>query len=209
LTVDFSPFEQDAGCTEAYPGALSCAEGHPISAMCDTIERPSDLLGGLDPSYPIARCSYQLMREGVDNPFEDVEFIYYTGGLLPIGIRYVIVRDGEYALLATEADLAATFAPIESPEEALSYVLAARNLDAYYGLEYDSSLEYFVDRIEDTYVTETDDGYQVHLFFYQLFGCGPHNTYAVDVAVSTDGAITELGQQELFKNPDEDLLCVD
>jgi hypothetical protein len=88
-------------------------------------------------------------------------------------------------------------------------VLAVRNLSAYYGLEYLSGYEYEVDTIEDTYVTPEANGYLVHLFYDQVFGCGPHWTSAIDVRVSIEGNVEELSSTAIFRDPNLDELCVD
>lgn len=180
---------------------------------CDEIQAPSSLIGGLDPSYPIAICALRYIPgEGTEELAAEIEsgqFFYYTGGLFGSYVRYLISQNGEFVLLKTEEDLRTLFAPIESPDEALSYVLAVRNLSAYYGLQYDPAYEYEVDTIEDTYVTPDADGYLVHLFHDQTFGCGPHWTSTVDVHVSVEGNIEERSGRQSFRNPDLDELCVD
>src|SRR4026208_2125954 len=124
---------------------------------CNEIQAPSNLIGGLEPSYPIAICTLQYIpgegTEELEAVIESGQFIYYTGGLFGTYIRYIIYQNGEFVLLKTEEDLRKLFAPIESPAESLSYVLAVKNLSAYYGLKYDPAYKYEVDTMEDTYVT--------------------------------------------------------
>jgi hypothetical protein len=183
---------------------------------CDEIQVPSNLLGGLHPSYPIAICAIRNdFGEGSEELKAEIDgqqFLYYTGGLFGTYIRYIIQQNGEFILLKTIEDFRQVFAPIESPEEALSYVLAVRNLMAYYGLQYESAYEYEVDRIEDTYVAPEDGGaggYLVHLFYDQVFGCGPHWTSEVDVRVSVDGHVEEVASRPIFRDPNMDELCID
>ena len=180
---------------------------------CNEIQAPSNFIGGLEPSHPIAICAIQyLPGEGTEElaaEIENEQFFYYTGGLFGSYIRYIVFQDSEFVLLKTEDDLRKLFAPIESPEEALSYVLAAKNLSAYYGLQYDPAYEYEVDTIEDTYITADTDGYLVHVFRDQPFGCGPHWESEVDVHISFDGNIEVRSSQPIFRNPDLDELCVD
>ena len=180
---------------------------------CDEIQAPSNLLGGLDPSYPIAICANQYIpgegTEELEAQIESGQFFYYTGGLFGSYVRYIVYQNGEFVLLNTEEDLRKLFAPIESPDEALSYVLAVKRLSAAYGLAYDPAYKYEVDIIEDTYVTPESDGHLVHLFFDQVFGCGPHWTSDVDVYVSADGIIEQRNSRQLFRDPTIDDLCVD
>ena len=180
---------------------------------CHDIQAPSSLIGGLDPAYPIAICAIELMSgeasEELAAEIESGQFFYYSGGLLGSYIRYIIYQNGEFVLLKTEEDFRRVFAPIESPEEALSYVLAVKNLSAAYGLQYDPAYAYEVEMIEDTYVTPDTDGYLVHLFHEQTFGCGPHWTSEVDVHVSFDGSIQEQSFRQLFRDPNLDKVCFD
>jgi hypothetical protein len=137
------------------------------------------------------------------------QFLYYTGGLFGSYIRYVIHQNGEFVLLKTEQEFRRLFAPIESPDEALSYVLAIRNLSASYGSQYNPAYEYEVDTIEDTYVTSDSDGYLVHLFHDQAFGCGPHWISEVDVHVSVEGKVEEVASKPIFRDPNLDDVCID
>lgn len=180
---------------------------------CQDIQAPSSLIGGLEPSYPIAICAIQYIpgeaTEELEAIIDSGQFFYYTGGLFGSYVRYIVYQNGEFVLLKTEEDLRKLFAPIESADESLSYVLAAKNLSAYYGLQYDSAYEYEVDTIEDTSVTPDTDGYLVHLFHDQTFGCGPHWVSEVTVHVSIEGDIDERSSRPIFRNPDLDELCVD
>jgi hypothetical protein len=185
----------------------------PVDFGCTEIQAPSSLVGGLTPSYPIAVCSIQYPSgEGTEELTTEIEsgqYFYYTGGLFGTFVRYIVYQNGEFVLLKTEDEFRKVFAPIESPQEALSYVVAVKNLSASYGIQYFPDLVYEVDTIEDTYVLPDADGYLVHLFYDQVFGCGPHWTSEVDVHVSLDGSIEERGGRALFRDPNLDELCVD
>ena len=180
---------------------------------CHDIQAPSSFIGALDPAYPIAICAIQLMpgetNEELAAEIESGQFFYYSGGLFGSYVRYIIYQNGEYVLLKAEEDFRKVFAPIESPDEALSYVLAVKNLSAYYGLQYDPAYEYEVDTIEDTYVTPDADGYLIHLFYDQVFGCGPHWTSEVDIHVSVEGNIEERSGRQIFRDPNTDEVCFD
>jgi hypothetical protein len=157
--VDFTSFET-AGCPPDEHERWYCEEDSPLAALgCDRIRKPSELVGGLEPSLPIAVCLIEPLgnRDGpesadVRTPAEG-EYFYRTGGLYPIYVRYVLFRDGQFHFVKNEREFREVFAPIESPDEALSYALAVRNLSAYYDLEYDPTYEYFV-RLEASEHTE-------------------------------------------------------
>ncbi len=213
LSVDFSPF-LDVGCPPNDYGALICEKDSPLVALgCDRIAGPYDLLGGLTPAYPIASCFFETYAHWDDDEtlfrYEDEGHVYTYGGLNPTYIRYLIVVDDEMRLIRTQADLQATFAPIESANEALSYALAWDDVSPYYGLEYDRELRYLVDVIEDTHVEEMNEGYLVHLYYYAFYGCGPHTTSSMDMLVTYQGDVEVVQVEGVFEDPEEDHLCVD
>ncbi|MBI3162677.1 MAG: hypothetical protein HYZ23_09210 [Chloroflexi bacterium] len=176
---------------------------------CDEIQSPSALLGGLDPSHPIAICIINFNPDQAQPEIEAGQFIYATGGLFTTYLRYVILRDGQQVVIKTADEFRNIYAPIESPEEALSYALALRNLGAYYNLQKDPAYKYEVNEIEDTHVVSEADGYRLNLYSYQFFGCGPHWTSVVELKVAFDGIITEVSGTPVFRDPNMDGLCVD
>ena len=213
LSVSFSKF-QEVACPFDENGNLNCGSGHPLSALdCDDIFEPPSLFGGLDPSYPIAICQidaiYGNSSDETKAEIDAGEYFYYEGGLSGKYIRYVIFRNDEFILLKSEKEFRDAYAPIESPEEALSYVLAVTNLSASYGIVLDPASKYVVDTIEDTFVTTTSDGYDLLLYSYAAFGCGPHWTSAVLVHVSREGIIQELSRTNVFRDPNLDDVCFD
>ncbi len=213
LSLSFNKFLEVA-CPLDGNGYLNCGEGHPLDALdCDEIFEPSSLLGGLDPSYPIAICQIDVIygnsSDETKTEIDAGEYFYYAGGLSGKYIRYVIFRNDEFHLLKSEKDFRDVFAPIESPEEALSYALAVTNLTAAYGMVVYSEYEYEVDIIEDTFVTATADGYELLLYAYAAYGCGPHWTSAVMVKVSKEGIIQELSRTNVFRDPNLDDVCFD
>jgi hypothetical protein len=209
LSVSIDAFE-DVGCVPKADGVYNCTNDSPLLALgCNQIEAPSNLLGGLDPSYPLAIC-YGIEPEA--DPLARPETRLLRGGGFSMGyyLRYVILLNGEAQILQSEEGFLSVYAPIESPEEALSYVLAVKELDAYYGLQYNLDNRYEVDTIEDTHVTyDESDGYQVHLYYYEFFDCGPHWTYEVVVSVTINGFIQELSRTPVFRDPTEDGTCID
>lgn len=199
----------DVGC----PAGVCSAESPMAALGCDEIEVPSSLLGGLEPSYPIALCMINPMSEEMhpdtQAELDNGQFIYITGGLFGVYIRYVIHKDGKFVLLKTEEEFRKTYAPIDTPEEALSYTLALTNLSAYYGLTHDPAYKYEVNTIEDTFVVSETDGYRLHLYTYQEGGCGPHWISAGDVHLTNEGIIQEINWEPLFRDPEIDDLCID
>ena len=196
----------DSSCQEQY-GRWVCAPQSALGQIgCEQIRPPGDVLGGLQPAYPIRAC---LVLRDASQRLAEGEFVYRDGCLMGEYIRYVILADGQFRLLKSLADLQQAYAPIETEAEALSYALAASGLGVRYGITAQRDLRYFVDQLEDTYVETLPQGYQVHLFDYKLCGCGPHPTYAVEVLVTSDGQVQELSREKIYEDPAEDKLCVD
>jgi hypothetical protein len=114
------------------------------------------------------------------------------------------------------------FAPIESPEEALSYAVAATGYrtkfepEEYDDMAWAADLgeaviyEYFTDELEDTHVVETGDGYVVYLFEFSPISCSPYPVWSVPVEVRTDGTVTELDDIRVKLYQDSNLwICID
>ena len=214
-TVHFAAFE-NVGCPADQHGQRICEPDSPMAALgCDRIREPTSLLGALEPAYPVPLCLIDPWRQA-QGPTEEQQsimdegtYVYATGCLAPTFVRYIVLRDGQFRLLATEEELRATFAPIASPDEALSYTLALTGRSARYGQEYNRNLDYSAEMIEDTHVTASGDGYTTHLFRYQLCGCGPHPTIAESYRITRDGDVDRLSATAVFRDPEEDDLCVD
>jgi hypothetical protein len=214
LLVDTQVFSQ-AGCIFDEHGRADCSASAELSALgCTSFDRTSDYLGGLSPALPMLKCIVEPWNtpEGEsqgDFELEDGAYFYRRGCMLPSYVRYVAYREGSFTLVETEDQFRALFAPVESPEEALSFALALTGYSAYYGLAQEAGLEYFVRSLEDTHVEQTEDGYAVFLYHYQFCGCGPHNTYAIEVDVDRQGFLETKEPSAVFRNPQEDNLCVD
>jgi hypothetical protein len=216
FNVDFTAFE-DVGCPPkgeyGEHNNRRCEADSPLLALgCDAI-RKNNVLGELEPAYPIAECilspvyAEEPLAE-IDRILEEGQFLFSRGASMPHFIRYVIFRDDQFEIVATRDEFKSTFTPITTPEEALSYALVLeQRLSVRYNLEYEPKYKYFVDEIEDTYVKEIAGGYLVHLFSYNELGCGPHHTVAVDIEVTTQGEITEVNREAVFKDPAKDDLC--
>jgi hypothetical protein len=215
LHIDFEIFE-DVGCPPNEYGYRICNPESALAALdCDEIREPSDLLGALEPSYPIALCLVEPYRNteepGLANSrvIAEGKYFFNIGGVIPTYVRYVIFREGQFHLIKTEEELQSIFTPIQTPNEALSYALAVRNLSAYYDLEPNPGYQYFVDTIEDTYVEKEEDGFSAHLYYYEVFGCGPHLTCTVNLHITPEGGVQEIGKEAVWKDPNKDGLCVD
>jgi hypothetical protein len=213
LKVDFSPFE-NAGCPLSEDGYYRrCGKDGTLYALgCDKLKAAPDLMGGLNPTYPIAMCLYvPLYRPQVADPFNtpESEYFFNIGGPMPELVHYVIFKDGNFQLIKNPDEFRAVFAPVDSADEAMSFTLALKNVYAQYDQKFNIKYRYTVETLEDTHVDKTNDGYIVHAFDYQFFGCGPHYYYAVDVIVTPDGKVQENSRTKIYRDPKFDGLCQD
>lgn len=201
IKVDHSYFEK-LGCfnnTTCLPENLRNLE-HPI----DYISRPIDLLGGLEPSLPLAVANTNgFIAE------DELPSVYVNSCLIQQYVRYLVLVNDEIRLIDSQEKLADLYAPIESENEALSYAIAATGLSAVYDLPEKTNMKWYTDKVEETYVTESGGGYLVHLFDTFLCGCGPHVVRSVDLIVSTDGSITFSDAVDAYSDPEMDGLCID
>ncbi len=212
LKVDFSPFE-DAGCPANEYDTRVCEPGSSLYELgCDRIWAAPDLMGGLAPAYPLAVCAYMPyyrpeVADWTNIPQSD--YFFNVGGPMPELIRYVIFKDGGFQLIKNPDEFRAVFAPVDSPEEALGFALALADVYARYDMQFNIRYRYEVKSLEDTFVETTGDGYIVHVFDYQFFGCGPHYYYAVELMVTPDGRVQENSRIKIYRDPALDGLCQD
>jgi hypothetical protein len=185
-----------AGCPlkKYYSGRYSgtCSSDSPLLKMgCEEIE-VRDLFGGLP--YPVVTCeNYGSEPLGTNYKEAGCYLSSHTETLLTF-------RNDTYQFIGTE-EIRAMSVPIESPDEALSYVLATTDYYALYDIKPDSYSYYLVDEIEETFVQETQNGYLLHLFSdLDPCGCGDHYTDAVGILVSKDGVIKQIDSYHFYKS---------
>lgn len=198
FSIDTPSFES-LGCPpSASPGGFNeCSDNSTLRTIgCFGVFTPDSLLGGLNPTYPLIECA-----------LDDNNYLYTSGCLANFNIGLVAYIDGDYKLIDSESKLRNTYAPIESDEEALSYALAGTGLLAYYNLNISDEYEYYVDKLEDTFVTKDGEDFLVHLYDYRLCGCGQHETYSVDVRVTHTGYIEQIRKELVYRDTSQ--MCID
>lgn len=165
---------------------------------CDSISSPNPLWGGLEPSYPIARCA--ILHWSLRN-ITNREFFYASdGGMLRPSYRYVVYKEGGLQEIHTIAELQALYAPITSANEALSYAMVATGLEADFRDKLEEDLEryhFYVLKLENTYVKPTNDGYQV-LLYHSSWPCEMATTTTEVVTVMKDGRIVRGTAQTAY-----------
>ncbi|PLX06950.1 MAG: hypothetical protein C0596_12480 [Marinilabiliales bacterium] len=159
--------------------------------------------GGLSPMYKMASVYQQI-----DYDYEG-DCLNFSGGMMPLCVNILIFKGGEYNIIDSKDELRETFAPIESEEEALSYVCAYTNTYPMY--EFDLPFRYrrYVWKLYKSHAKKVEGGYEVLTYDYQTFGCGPHNHYSIVSFVDFNGNVSLLKQKKVYADPLEDGLCVD
>ena len=198
LQVDFSPFE-NFGCKFFSSDRYRCEEGSLLYNLGCTYVEEMPSLGGLTPKYPIAACILQINEPSGVADIPD-SCLYYDGGLMTFCYRYVIYKDDNYQFVSGAEEFRKLYAPIDSPNAALSFVLANYHYEAYYGQTKNNSYIYFVDTVEDTFVENVADGYIVHVFI-SYSTCDALETKSVQVKVTQDGYLTELNKTLVYRDP--------
>jgi len=206
LTVDDKVFDT-TGCTLNKYGWYDCEAYSTLfkASQCERFQI-EPLLGGLYPSFPIAFCDYYYDDYSLTGTND--ECIFNTGGFIQDCRRLIVFKDGKYQIIQDAQTFRSLFAPVTSPEEALGFALALKNVSAYYGQTIRPDYEYEPGILEDTYVEPIQDGYIVHAFNYQVFSCPPHYTYAVSIKVSKNGEVEEISRYPIFYDPTKNM-CVD
>ena len=158
-------------------------------------------------ALPPEKRDHLLKSEGCNGPY-----CYWT--------RYVVKTGTGLQSLDTQADFKARYAPVESPEEALSFVLATTArvhvltqqslshatapVTLVLGCAIPRTTRYQaqVTQIEGTTTKAIGDRYEVqHLIFDAYCNGSSSDTtaYAVDYEVSNAGELKELTRKPLYK----------
>ncbi|HEY9843047.1 MAG TPA: hypothetical protein V6D23_21445, partial [Candidatus Obscuribacterales bacterium] len=130
-------------------------------------------LGSLVPGLPMA--------DGLKAQCSPDEGVVMHGGLLGSCSQYLVQESSdEYRLLKDGRSFQAYFAPIESAAEAASYAIA-RSGSAWKSSfpELKESFRYYTRLMRRSRVEESAEGFEVLLYGFQQFGCGPHPSYAI------------------------------
>ncbi len=194
----------DAGCSFD-DGYADCSRaGLDKRFGCSSMRNASNDLGGLSPKLPIIECLIRAddFASGTDKGIVSV------GCMITFYRSYIIEQDGRFKSISTKEEFRSQFAPVETPEEALSFAVALTDSFS----KYDTSIPegYFpvVKHIEPTYVEDEKNGtYKVHLFTEEYCGCGTHPLYAVDYLVARDGNVTEIDRKMIFNSTE--IVCMD
>jgi hypothetical protein len=193
----------DAGCfVDGYN--LDCSNlGLDQQFGCIWISSAPAALGNLSPMLSLVEC---LVRSE-DNSFNSSEGIVSEGCMMPMYRRFIAMQDGEIKPIRTKQEFQSMFAPVETKDEALSFAIALTSSSPKYDASAPEGYFPVASPIEPTYVEEDDGGFRVHLFDYEVCGCGSHPYYAIDYYVTRAGNVTELSRQKVYDS--NSTICMD
>jgi hypothetical protein len=189
-------------------------EGLKTQFKLDSVQEPAESLGGLQPPPVLAEATMKFCGTGMG--------LASLGGIQNSCKVLLLEKEGSTTLLDTPAKFKLAFAPVESAEEALSFVTALT--DAFPLYEFDKraagrspqgsinlmpEFRYFSSSFVPTTVKKEGSDYLVQVFKYKLFGCGPHPYSAVTYRVTPAGEMSETSNTKLVEDPSFDALCRD
>lgn len=206
LQADWKPF-QDAGCKTDPQGQLRCPPNvAPFNRLgCYDISQASPQLAGLTAGKGVMLCTLEPQPGTQVAPDT---YLYSQGCLAATYVRLVVFQNGQFQVIKNLTELKKAFTPLDTPQKALSFSLAATGFQALYGLK-DENERYLAAQIEDTYVKQTSDGFDVQLFSFGACGCGPHAMHLRLVHVSPGGDLDIDDPRPVWEDPTMDGLCVD
>jgi hypothetical protein len=212
--VDLSPFLNVCSNETTFYGShyINCSDIRleDNNTFSGIIGPTSEYFSWLTPEVSIARYSPEYDRSDYKQ-WEEIrkDCISIGGCMMRVCNRYIIHNDNRFKLINNKEEFINFFAPVESPEEALSFATALTKSHPLYGMSINQSYRIFVSEIEESYSIKTDEGFRVHLFYYDVCGCGPHTHYYVDYLVTENGSVEEIERQKIYEDPKLDNVCID
>lgn len=199
-------FFMDIGCSLENGGSITCPNPSALtSSGCSTFHIPSSYLGGLNSAYPMIECW------GWD-PSGETDSVHVDTCPSHPFYQYAISLGGYLTFLKNTNDFKTMFAPVETPEEAISFAIALTGDYPLFDLTISPEVVLSVDRgdLELTSAKETDGGYKVLLFSDKGCGCYYNSLLtANEYLVTPGGEVTLTDSYEVYHGADETLICVD
>jgi len=170
------------------------------SFKVETVSRVPDYYGGLKPKFEMAEVSTHQIK-GNDclnrlNLNEINEMCEYC-------IDLVIKKNGKYILVKSDDDLKELFAPINSEEEAISYVSIITGTYPMYDFKQVEDMQFLVGNFNRTYASRKKDGFETVTFDYDIFCCPPHKYNLTRCLVDFEGNVKVLERYAVGIDPND------
>lgn len=118
-------------------------------------------------------------------------------------VKYLVFSGDRVVELKNESAFERFFAPVNSSEEALAFVLGVHpHTSARDVVEVPQGYTLLVskDELKPTTVVKNEDGFEINVFFTDFITCGaPIPTYEETYTVTNEGNVTIISQKKLFK----------
>jgi hypothetical protein len=204
------------GCSLPEPqaswGLVQCpAHGATSRFGCAELRVPPSALAGL--GAPVVFCERDTAGPpcgGDRNLAPWGRAVQRAGCMCPVERRLLALVDGALVELADAEAVRRQFAPVDSREKALAFVVALEDRDALYDTPRWLTDGYgLVPSIEATTVVPKGDGFLVRVFGGEGggCGCGTHPWFALEYEVDRAGSVREVARQKVIEHEHE--VCVD
>ncbi|HUJ58478.1 MAG TPA: PDZ domain-containing protein [Kofleriaceae bacterium] len=186
--ADWTAF-RDAGCNQwgncsqaAFARRFGCATADVATG-----------LGGLRPVTAMAHCYRPAGGSTLHG-------LYSVGGIRPFDVVLIASVGDRFEPITTRAEFVRAFAPVETPGEAMAFVLALTP-----GVTADDLAipPYAIasKRIESPFAERTPGGFHVHLFALPGLGCGQKSIATADYFVASNGDIHQTATEDIYADP--------
>jgi len=126
---------------------------------------------------------------------------------LSVFTRFLVLTKSGPVLLTSKEELRVRYAPIDSPTEALSCALASTGLLPLTNVKLPRGYRYVADRIEETHVEATAEGYVVKPLQHDAPVCWVGRLDTTDLLVTRDGFARPLATATLYELKDPTRRC--
>jgi len=152
--------------------------------------------GGFSPRYPM------VLLKGVGIPYIFVSkgSLKHGEGIIPVWYEIMIKKEDKYLIISSESELKKIYAPVESPEEAISFVCALTHSKPLYKFDLSIRNKYYKKVLNKTFVSKLGNDYVVRLYHFETFGCYPHSMFLITYSVKKNGDIKELSREKIYED---------
>lgn len=157
-------------------------------------------LGGLRPKVPIAEVYSSYIKESS---------IWRSEGMFLVWYSLVMKVKDSLVLIDSERKFKEVFAPIESEQEAISYVAYLTRTYPRYDIDKKRRYRVYSTHFPSTYAKRVEGGFEVLLHDNKKYGCGPHPYFYKIFKVTDSGDIKLIENVKMYEDPEDDALCVD
>lgn len=158
-----------------------------------------DYYGGLNPKFEMAKAyTHQIESNNCLNR-QNLNEINEAGEYC---VDLVIKNNNKYILVKSDNELKQIFVPIDSEEEAISYVSIITGTNPIYDFKH-INMKYLVENFEFTNALRKENGFETVTFDYDLFCCPPHKYNLTRCFVDFNGNVKVLRRYAIGINVDD------